>query len=159
MDFELSRAHKMAQSLSFELFAERSIHGVIRVCQKKRMWDPYEFMGETILHARDYATPVFGLTENWSVHGEAVSWGYMPLLLKFQELALDRQKQKFEEIRKHEEKLSDSKSKDRKNLFVDMASDLRGSFKKAFSDTNTSSLDHTNDLRRKTDRRIKNGDY
>lgn len=155
MDYELSRVKKLVSRFDRELTARRSFHGVIQVCQKKRRWNHYEFDSKTILYPFDELIPVFGLTKNWSAYGEGVSWGYLPIYGRLRELSLERQVERFREMEKVQEETQRIKAKDRMNMFEDFARETRGVFKTAFNDINTGSMDKSNDVRRKIDRRIK----
>jgi hypothetical protein len=157
MDSELSRLNKLVKRFSPELSARRSFHGVLQVCQTKRRWDAFNLDGQTILYSYDDLSPVFGLTHNWASTGEGVSWGYMPLLAKLNEISLERRDEMRRELQKERDRLDESKSRDRMNKFEGMADESRLIYKELFKDINTSSMDKKKDPRRKFDRSIKYG--
>ncbi len=157
MDRELLRFNKLVKRFDRSLSVRRSLHGVLQVCQTKRRWDAFDLDGQTILYAHDDLSPVFGLTKNWASFGEGVSWGYEPVLAKLNEISLERRDELRRELEKERDRQSETKAKDRMNMFEGIAEESRAIYKEAFKDINSSGMDKKLDPRRKYERKIKHG--
>lgn len=100
----------------------------------------------------NYNQLVFSLTDDWTMDGEPVRWGYMPILERLQRIDMSGRAVSFDEKRKHREQVKEDKHRMFKNELDAGLIDKRRDFAKAFNDINTSTLDKTKDKRR-----LKNG--
>lgn len=155
MDTELKRANKLVKRFDENLMARRSMDGVLQVCQLVREWHPVEMDALIVHYPVDVPHLVFCCTDNWAATGKPVSWGYLPLYQKLNEIRLDRRKEMLAEMELNNQKARESKDRDLKNQIESIAIETRDIFKKTFSDTNTASMDKTKDVRRKQDRSIR----
>lgn len=92
---------------------------------------------------------VFALTDNWTVNGNPVPWGVLPILQKLREIDVSQRDTMFDELRKKREKEKESKERHLKNELDAGLKEQRRAFAKSFDDFNLSILDKKKDKRRK----------
>lgn len=155
MDTELARLNKLVKMFDSTLVGRRSFHGVLQVCQLIRSWERVETFDEPIFVAKDTPVHVFSLTDNWSMNGVPVSWGWVPLYHKMREISLERQEERFREFEAMEEENRQRRDRETFNQCEAMADEAHGVIKETFKDVNTSNMDMSKDPRRKKDRSIK----
>lgn len=95
---------------------------------------------------------VCALTDNWSVSGNPVPWGLLPILDHLREIDAAQRADLFNDIRKQRERKAESSERHFKNELEAGLKDNRKGFSKAFDDFNLSTCD-----KKKDKRRLKNG--
>jgi len=127
-----------------ELYAREDQSGKITVYRKAYTWDSYELSDKmTITYARPSHHYVFSLTDNWSMSGVKRDWGLEPVLEHLKAIDPWRNPSLGEEIISQHERAIEKREKASKNKHEDLAREMHHDFKKAFSDTNTSSMNKT----------------
>jgi len=138
-----------------ELVCQRDFKGNLVILRKRWALGACEF-GEKVLRYLMWQPDfVFALTNNWQQNGVAINWGGEVVLERLKRLDLAN-RNVFLELRKTRQKAAESKARARTSDIDAMTREAMPVFKKAFKDVNTSNL-AKNDLRRKHERRIKNG--
>lgn len=114
---------------------------VILLCRKATVWEEFSFSGVNLFYSRSVPQVVFALTDTFTQKGNPIDLGIEPLLNRIK--SIDGWGD-FNESKDVDKKLmadNVQKDKNRYSQFEDFARELRGDFKKAFSDVNVSSLE------------------
>lgn len=91
---------------------------------------------------------VMALTDNWSMSGRPVPWGYMPILERLQMIDASTH-DVFGDIVKNREKIKESSDRHFSSELESGLKEQRRAFAKSFGDYNTSTCNKKYDKRRK----------
>lgn len=141
MSYWLGRLNSMLYAYDRELYAKQGYDGKVIVYRKAKTWESYVLDdGMALTYAKDSDHYIFALTDNWSMSGKVRHWGLEPVLSHLKEIDPWRDSSVCERvIEQHEKKLKE-RERSSKNKHEDLAHEMRGDFKKAFSDINTSTM-------------------
>ncbi len=135
------------------LFAKKE-NGMIRIFRRVKRLEYLEFEGKMVGFLKEDPHLVCALTHNWSVNGEVVEWGILPIMEKIRSCDLWKNEKIADELIASYEKAAESRDRHTKNETEAFLSEFRPQFARAFDDVNTSTLAKT-DNRRKYDGRYK----
>lgn len=97
---------------------------------------------------------VFALTDDWTMRGNPVEWGILPIMRKLKHSDLWH-RDVVGELLNAKEKYEEDQSKARISANETFMKEFRNDFKKTFADVNTATMDKSKDVRRKYEKRIK----
>ena len=120
----------------------------VNLYRKTRTLVPFEYQGQAYAYAKDTLSLVFSLSEDWTLRTPPRNWGIDKVLNRIRECDLWNADSPVSNIQKQQEKVDESAERARKNTFEAVASEYRSTFKKAFSEINTSTLDKNFKTRR-----------
>lgn len=107
-------------------------------CQEAPRIDVYR-------QGRDKCSPpfyIFSLTDNWGLRGKPVEWGIECILARLKAIDLWNQgTTSVDQILAEQDKLDESRARERKNNLESYLYDIRRGFAKATNDINTSLMD------------------
>lgn len=139
------------------LFCSETSEGIPAIFRKtvrQEVFDMSEDEKASLVVFKDSHQLVFPLTDTWKVTGKIVDWGIEPILARLKAMDLWNNESLTEDLIKSYEKTEQTRAKDHRNNIESFFSDMRGTFKKDWSDINTSSM-AKKDKRHLTDKRIK----
>lgn len=154
LDHALRVLQKEIQRFDPKLFLKKDDSGKIFLMRKSQRMLPYWIDDESyVLYNHDDADLVFPFTSTFTSRGYPVKWGVLPVLQRLREID-GWNRDVLKEVRDHNEKYEESKSRDFRNNAEAFFSDHRDHFKKAWSDLNTSTVEKK-DSRWTYDRKLK----
>lgn len=135
-----------------ELFAARNKQDIVCVWRKsRRLQGPYEVDGFSFYNLADAPEYVFALTDNWTTSGSPVPWGSEVVLQRLRAIDLWNHESYLDEVDAANEAVDKSRRKDVSNNIEAFMYDFRREFAKATNDINTSTMDMSEQKRRKKD--------
>lgn len=141
MDSRTNRINQLVKAYDYNLFASRNSKGVIGIFKNNKIARSFTFEGSTYTYFEDAPHLILSLTDNWNISGKSVDWGLDQIWMRLCRIdSWTTESQSFEEINKHNQKIDDSKKREFRNKNEAFFDDQRESWKKAFSDVNTSNL-------------------
>ena len=123
-----------------ELFCKEE-QGKILVCRKRTVWESHDLDADVkLLYSRQVPEVLFALTHNFSQTGDPIDLGIEPLIQRIKSIDLWSTVSESTNVVKNLAKHADDVQNKKRSKYEDMARELRGSFKKAFSDYSVGSL-------------------
>lgn len=138
MDTKLRQLNRLLKAHDKELYARRERNDLINVYRKGIAWGSYDLDCGNFFYS--YPSPhfVFSLSSTWNARGYPVDYGLEVVLARLKAHDLWNREGMIEEMIKGYEKDKESKTKDRQNNVESFLYDFHSTFKKTFSDVNTS---------------------
>lgn len=156
MDSYLSMVNRLVARFDKNFFAKRSNDGVVRVYCNKYSLKPVVIDDETTIYYPDnHPYHIFSSTDTWGYWGSPVTYGSLPLWDKLRQLSFDNLDKIHREIAESQARAQTEKKRARARLVDDMAHEACDVFKEATKDVVFSTIDKTNDPRRKQEKKIK----
>lgn len=140
MDTRVESINRALKNHDSDLFCKKESHGV-NVYRRNTAWEEFWLDGSRFLYSRPSPQFILCLTDTWTVKGKPVEWGIEPIINRIKSIDSASSFNEVNNLVANLEKAEETKEKDRKNKFESMAYEMRGVYKKAFSDINTSSLE------------------
>lgn len=157
MDSYVARMTRAVKTIDRTLYCKRNpMTEKVYVMKEAKKVKSYLMEDNSTLHvAYTDEYQVMALTHNWSVYGESVPWGEVPILERLREIDRHNKADLVRELELKEEKRRESERRHMRGEAEAFFSDYRREFMKSFSDVNTSNMDKSKDVRRKYDKRLK----
>ena len=138
------------------LYARQSKDGVVRVYQRTKSWvEIYRDEFKSVKTLCDGEWHVCSLTDTWAANGKPQEWGIEPVMDHIRRNSLEYRDNLLREIEQEQERRSESRARDVRNISEAVAFEMREDMKHAFKDVLTHSMDMSKDVRRKTENRRK----
>jgi hypothetical protein len=140
--FKVGRAAQLTEHLKNydrELYCEKNSMGKLCVFRNSKRWELFDLGEQSLWVARSAPYLIFTLTHDWSPHGEAVDWGYMPIIQRIQQMD-NWNRSVVEDVIDQHEKHEASRNRDVKNKIEAGVAEMYPHFKKTFSDIRTANM-------------------
>lgn len=124
------------------LFVQTNHFGTKQILRKNYRFIKYDLDdGSTLLNQVPDHQYIMALTEDWTPKTPNVDWGLLPILKRLREIdGWNSESVKDNDLVKMQEQIDKQKDKALDNKIESFAYEWRDSFKKGFSDINTSNM-------------------
>lgn len=139
--FRVKKITTAVQGYDSKLYCGMTREGKPCIFRKSNRWEAYDLgNNNTLLVSQPSPHLIMALTHDWSINGETVEWGILPILKKLQESDNAKRNVTEEWIADHnKEKQSDENAR-RNNMESFARYEFMGAFKKDCKDINTANL-------------------
>lgn len=149
MDWHERRINQEIKRIDRDLFVGRDPNGTLQILRKGYTTKAYQVDGCTIYALEPMPRYIMSLTEDWTNRTKPVEWGLEPIVRRLQEIDSWNANSLTNNMLKINEKVDQSKERDKMSKLEDAVRESHHVYKKTFSDINTSTMDRKNDPRRK----------
>ena len=144
---------RIAQEHDRDLFAIRGRSGAIMIMRKARRAElVFSDNGHKMFNIKDAKQFVFALTDNWTASGTPRHWGGEVVLRRLKAHDSQQNEKILEKLEAEEKSVEEGRKKDLRNKTENWLAEKHSTFKKAFGDVLTHSMDKTEIRRRAEDK-------
>lgn len=153
MDWRTRDLTRELQSHDHDLFCKRDPETGCRHVMRKHNVYRHLVMNDDAVLFYPVSCPqhVLSLTHNWSMNGEPVDWGLVPLMNKIRAIDTHYGSSEIDALPEMYEQAAVAKKRDFSNKTEAFLKEFRPQFAKTFGDVNTANMDKKIDPRRKKD--------